>query len=98
MKLLNCYIAGKIGDLTEQEYTNNFQKAAEEVKSLGYEPFSPLDLPHNHDRTWKSYMIEDIRLMMGCDAVYALKNWVHSPGARIEIGLAVQLGIKVIYQ
>lgn len=93
-----CYIAGKIGDLSPTEYEKLFEQGREEVFKLGYHPITPLDLPHNHDKTWKSYMVEDIRLLMSCDAVYALRNWIHSPGARIEIGLAVQLGIKVIYQ
>lgn len=93
-----CYIAGKIGDLPIDEYEKLFKEGCQQAYELGYHPISPVDLPHNHDKTWKSYMIEDIRCLMGCEAVYALRNWIHSPGARIEIGLAVQLGIKVIYQ
>jgi len=93
-----CYIAGKIGDLPIEIYARLFKDGAKEVEQMGFEALSPIDLPHNHDKTWRSYMIEDLRLMVGCDAVYALKNWTHSPGARIEVGLAVQLGIEIIYQ
>jgi len=30
--------------------------------------------------------------------VYALNNWKDSPGATIEVNLALSLGINVIYQ
>lgn len=59
-----CYIAGKIGELPIEEYTSRFELAKEEVKALGYIAISPLDLPHNHKRTWSDYMREDITAML----------------------------------
>ena len=93
-----CYIAGKIGDLPEAEYKANFEQAKLEVKQLGYEPVSPLDLPHNHERTWSAYMREDLTEMLRCDSVYALRNWRQSPGATIEINTAVNVGLNIIHQ
>lgn len=93
-----CYIAGKIGDLPEEEYKRNFDVAKDFVYNLGYEPVSPVDLPHEHERTWQSYMKEDLKAMMDCKAVYALKNWRSSPGATIEIDIAMKLGINIIFQ
>lgn len=93
-----CYIAGKIGDLPVHVYTKNFNDAKEEVKKLGFEPVSPVDLPHEHGRTWSDYMREDLRAMLGCDSVYALKNWRQSPGATIEINTALSVGINIIHQ
>lgn len=93
-----CYIAGKIGDLLEQEYKANFEQGKVEVQEMGMIPVSPVDLPHNHGRTWKEYMVEDLNELTKCDHVYALNNWNNSKGARIEINLAKSLGINVIYQ
>ncbi len=93
-----CYIAGKIGDLPETEYKAHFHFAKEEVKKLGYEPISPVDLPHNHERTWSAYMKEDLSEMLKCEAVYALRNWRQSPGATIEIKTALAVGINIIHQ
>lgn len=93
-----CYIAGMIGTLPEKEYKQNFDDAAEEVSKLGYEPVSPVDLPHEHERTWSAYMKEDLVAMLKCDAVYACRNWRKSPGATIEINLALSVGINIIHQ
>lgn len=93
-----CYIAGKIGGLHEREYTENFRQGKIEVEKLGLEPISPLDLPHNHERTWEAYMREDLTEMLKCGSVYVLRNWRSSPGAVIEVSTAVSVGINIIHQ
>jgi len=93
-----CYIAGKIGDLPEAEYKLNFERAKNEVIDLGFIPVSPVDLPHNHGKSWSDYMKEDLIEMMKCEYVYAMRNWRLSPGATIEINLALSLGINIIHQ
>jgi hypothetical protein len=93
-----CYIAGKIGGLEVADYTERFEVAKAEVLLMGYEPVSPLDLPHNHNKTWADYMKEDISELMGCQCLYALTNWRHSVGATIEVNTAIAVGIDVIHQ
>jgi len=93
-----CYIAGKIGDLPEAEFKRNFVNAKAEVALMGLEPVSPVDLLHDHNKSWISYMKEDLKAMMDCDVLYAMRNWRQSPGATIEVNLALQLGIQIIHQ
>jgi hypothetical protein len=93
-----CYIAGKIGDLSKEEYEANFSAAKIEVIAMGYIPVSPVDLPHEHGRTWSEYMREDLAEMLKCDTVYALRNWRQSPGATIEINTALSVGLNIIHQ
>jgi hypothetical protein len=93
-----CYIAGKIGGLPEEEYTAKFNKAKEEVAAIGFEPVSPLDLPHKHDKSWESYMKEDLIVMLQCQAIYLLDNWTTSPGATYEANIAKLVKIKILYQ
>lgn len=97
-KKKKCYIAGEIGKMQEHEYKPLFEQAKKEVRKLGYIPVSPVDLPHNHNRSWTSYMKEDLIAMLGCDAIYCISNWRKSTGGRIEIELALQVGIDVIQQ
>jgi hypothetical protein len=95
------YIAGKIGDLPEHEFNRNFNAGKMELIEQGFlldEIISPVDLPHNHKRTWSDYMREDIQALMNCTHLYALKNWRQSPGATIEVNLAVSIGINIIFQ
>ncbi len=93
-----CYIAGQITGLDEKEYILNFAEAKREVKWRGYDPVSPLDLFHKKDSTWEDYLKKDIASLLYCEAVYALRNWQQSKGAKIEVSLAMQLNIPIIYQ
>jgi alkyl hydroperoxide reductase subunit AhpC len=98
MKKQKCYIAGKIGGLSENEYLNNFAIARVQVTEMGYTPVCPTLLPHNHDKKWESYMKEDVKAMLDCELVYAQRNWRHSIGATEEIRIATMLGINIIHQ
>ncbi len=95
-----CYIAGKIGERPKEEYEADFAAGKVEVLALGYEPISPCDLPHNHNKAYGSYMRHDIRELLtdDCVAVYALRNWRHSPGAIQEIHTALFCGLDIIQQ
>lgn len=92
------YIAGQITGLTLSAAKHNFDTAKYEVAIAGFSPLSPMDLPHDHDKTWKSYMFEDLAAMKSCAAVYMLRNWRESRGARIEHFIACRLGLQVFYQ
>jgi len=110
MKKLKIYIAGKIGDLGEDGARAHFDRAQYELKiRLAYGFFrgytqdqlefvSPLDLPHDHDKSWKSYMLEDLKALSECDAILMVHNWWDSPGACIEHAFAQRAGLKVYYQ
>jgi hypothetical protein len=91
------YIAGKIGGLPTEVYTDNFEEAEKTVIEMGYKPISPVKLPHDHDKTWESYMKEDLIALICCDAVFAQRNWISSRGATIEVNLAMNLKIPIIY-
>lgn len=99
MQKHKIYISGKMGGLTDYEINKNFHQAKIECETLGFEVISPNDLPHQHGRTWPEFMREDIIAMIThCSHIYALKNWRDSPGARIEINLALELGFNIIQQ
>lgn len=94
-----CYIAGKITGIWPQAaVVKKFYEAKLHLLQEGYEPVSPIELAHQHDRTWNDYMKEDIRALLQCDYLFALSDCGLSPGATIEIELAKKLGIKIIYQ
>lgn len=91
------YISGKISGI-ENDATELFAKAENELISKGYEVINPMTLNHEHDKTWHSYMREDIKALCDCNEIFMLSNWADSKGAIIEHTIAVYLGIKVKYQ
>ena len=91
------YISGKITGI-ESEALLLFAKAEKELQSKGHETVNPMALNHNHDKTWHSYMKEDIKALCDCDTIYMLANWRDSKGAIIEMEIANMIGLKVIYE
>lgn len=91
------YICGKITGLPLEEAKQKFNLQAEYIKGIGHLPINPMDLPHNHDKTWESYMRECIVALMSCDALFVLDDAYDSPGAQIELQLAKRLKMQILY-
>ncbi len=91
------YISGKITGI-ENEAPALFKEAENLFLDKGYAVINPMELNHQHDKSWHSYMKEDIKALCDCDTIYMLTNWTDSKGAIIEHTIAMYLGLKVIYQ
>jgi hypothetical protein len=92
------YISGKITGLHEDVYTKYFTLAEALLLNNGWEVINPVGLDHIHDGTWESYLLEDIKHLFTCDAIYMLCNWPTSRGSRIERAIAYELGKQIIYE
>jgi hypothetical protein len=91
------YISGKISGI-ENEAIELFSKAEKELNAKGYETVNPMKLNHQHDKSWHSYMKEDVKMLCECDEIFMLSNWTDSKGAIIEHTIAMYLGLKVSYE
>lgn len=91
------YISGKITGI-EKEAPAIFEKAEKELQAQGFETVNPMKLPHNHDKTYKSYMRECVKALCDCDSIYMLTNWKNSDGAKTEFDVAGKLWIKIIFE
>jgi nucleoside 2-deoxyribosyltransferase len=91
------YIAGKITG-REIEAKIEFKKAENHLKDKGWEVVNPMELPHNHDKKWISYMRECIKELLDCDSIYFLPNWEDSRGAKIEHNIASDLNYFMFFE
>jgi len=91
------YVAGKVTGM-EAEAKILFKNAQKELEAIGYIVINPMELPDDHDKSWKSYMRVCLAEMVKADTIYLLNNWFDSDGARIERNLANDLQFDVIYQ
>ena len=67
--------------------------------AAGYETVNPFDLSEYHpDKTWEEYMVDDIRGLLGCNAIYHQSDWITSRGARVEHAIAEALGLHEMYE
>ena len=88
---MKVYISGSItGDA---DYMQTFQRAEEHLTDQGYEVINPINLPHNHGKSYSEYMKEDIKALLLCDSIYMIPGWNNSPGAQFELQVANMCGI-----
>jgi hypothetical protein len=88
------YISGPMTGYPEFNYPA-FQNATQQLRELGYTVISPheIEVP---EKTWESFMRSDIKALMDCHKVVTLPGWENSRGARIEVNLAKELGMRVV--
>jgi hypothetical protein len=91
------YISGKIGNLPDGNRPK-FEEAEKFLRAQGYIPINPHNLhPANTQHyTCADFMREDIVALMDCQVIAVLDDWKTSPGAMVEVKLALTLGMKLI--
>lgn len=92
---MRVYIAGP---MTGYENFNReaFHAAGKALSQEGHTVLNPAVLPDG--LTQAQYMDICMAMLRSVDAVYMLKNWYQSAGARAELALAEKLGCAVIFQ
>jgi hypothetical protein len=95
---MKLYISGAITGIPFEQAKANFNSAAVSLSITGLESVNPMDLNHDHDQSWESYMRVDLPELLKCDGIYMLRGWHQSKGANIEYSLASALGMKIIFQ
>lgn len=90
-KILGCtlktriYISGPITGLSIDEAYNNFERAERRLNALGFEAVNVMKLvPYKDGKSWWEYLSEDIAILGTCKAIYMLRGWGSSDGAKIE--------------
>ena len=87
---MKMYVAGQItGD---KNYKEKFRNASRKLIKCGYEVFSPAVLPNYPDVSHEDYMHICKAMIDVCDAVYFLKDWQQSEGAKVEFDYAREKG------
>ncbi len=87
------YIAGPMTGLPQFNFPA-FEKAAATLRSAGLQVVSPHE---DNDTTQprEFYIRRGIRQLLDCDSIYMLPGWKESAGARLELDIALNLGLFV---
>jgi hypothetical protein len=96
MKKIKIYIAGAITGHDLQERRETFMKWQKYFEDRGYAVVNPMELPHNHDKTWESYMKECIVALVDCTTIFLIDGWEESKGAQLELHIAKKLDFIII--
>lgn len=86
------YLSGKItGD---SNYRQKFNAKTEDLLSYGYVVFNPAVLPDGFE--YEDYMDLDLLILSRCDAIFLLRDWKSSLGAKRELEEAKRLGLQIL--
>lgn len=96
---MKLYISGKISGLPINSVIEKFKWHKMYLTNLGHDVVNPLEVcPFDESKTWIDYMKEDISELLSCEAIYMLKDWGQSKGARIEYAIAKELGLTIYFE
>jgi hypothetical protein len=96
---MKIYISGKITGLPMNKVVEKFNNCAKILLNDGFEPVNPIEVsPYSEEKTWEDYMVSDIEALFKCEAIYMLKDWGQSKGARIEYQIAKEMGIPIYFE
>lgn len=93
----HIYLSGPMTGLPDYNRPA-FNAVAEELRAKGMSVFNPADIGPKENimpRAW--YMRRDIEGLLKSDTVYVLPGWGESEGAKLEIEIAKQLEMPIVF-
>ena len=95
---MKIYISGKISGLPLSEVRQRFADTAAFLDSIGFEAVNPMNNGVSPKADWKEHMAADIRMLLDCQTIYMMDNWIDSKGASIEYDIANRLGMNIWFE
>lgn len=96
------YISGSITKEADIEVARkNFEAAEMHFKSKGYTVFNPFIICAHLEGTgasWIDYMAVCMPYVLKSKAIYMLRNWGISDGARVEYVIAIERRLEILFQ
>lgn len=92
---MKVYISGPVSGYPDNN-AEAFNRAEDALRREGYEPLNPLSIKLGENATWEDYLRADLRLLTTADAIYLLKDWGESKGARLEAYVARKLNMTIM--
>ena len=76
-------------------YKNAFFRAEQQLREKGFFVFNPARCEIENGE-WEDYMKFDLKNLLTCDAIFLLRGWKASRGAKLEYDLAKVLKMEII--
>lgn len=91
---MRIYLSGPMTGIEDHNFPA-FWRAAELLRTLGYEVVSPAEINAETGGHWHQYLRADIRALCDCDALALLPGWERSAGAHLELHVAHRLALQI---
>lgn len=102
----SIYIAGPMRGI-ENNNADAFDRAEKHLTNRGWRVFNPIRIGRgiatddeiaNDQDLLQVVMRVERSIIHHCDAIYLLRNWEHSKGARLELAVAIRKGCEIILE
>jgi hypothetical protein len=93
----HIYLSGPMTGLPDYNRPA-FARVAEQLRAEGKSVFNPGDIGPKDNimpRAW--YMRRDLEALMKSDSVYVLPGWGESEGAKLEVAIAKELELPIVF-
>lgn len=94
---IKLYIAGPMSGLPDFNKAE-FARNTDRLRGSGFRVTNPAELFTHTDKPWEFYMRHALKAMLDCDAIFMLVGWSSSRGANVELDLAKELGMGVMFE
>lgn len=91
---MKVYISGSITN--DFNYKEKFKQAEEKLLKMGHAVLNPTVIPPMFSH--EEHLHIDYAMIDVSDALYMLKDWEDSKGAKLEKGYALKNGKKIFYE
>ncbi|MBR1721365.1 MAG: DUF4406 domain-containing protein [Treponema sp.] len=95
---MKFYIAGKITGLARTDYEAKFTSFQRLLEDGGHKVMNPACINASEGFEHEDYMHICYAMIDVCDAVYMLKDWQQSKGARMELQYAADHKKEIFYE
>lgn len=89
------YIAGPMTGLPEFNFPA-FHAMAAAMRAEGWHVENPAEHGHVEGAEWADYLRFDIGQLSTCEAMMLLPGWSRSRGARLEVHIAKEIGMRML--
>lgn len=93
-----AYISGKVVGIPIENIEKKFKNAEKYLVSIGMVPINPIKNGLTENHTEHEHLITDLPMLLGSNSIFILDNWFDSKQSRIELKIAQEYGISVIYE
>ncbi len=95
---MKIYVSGKISGLPFADVQDRFDGAEALLNEIGFEVVNPLKNGLDKNRSWNEHLCRGIEMLLPCDAIYMMDNWIDSTSALIEYDIAVRMGKDIWFE
>lgn len=97
-KQTKAYISGKSESVNFEHVEKKFEIAETFLINIGMVPINPIKNGLSKNSTKNQHLLKDIELLLNSNTLFVLDNWLDSKQSRIEMKIAKELGIPIIFE